>query len=45
MALQYLGFFSLTIGMVFDIWTERGNDSEDYDPGIRAAGQEDFDRF
>ena len=35
----------LTIGMVLDIWTEKGNDSEDYDTGVRAAGQTDFDRF
>ena len=37
----------LTIGMVLDIWTEKGND--DYKDGannnIRVAGQEDFDKF
>lgn len=32
----------LTIGMVLDIWTEKGNDSAKYD---RVAGQEEFDRF
>lgn len=37
----------LTIGMVLDIWTEKGNDdvkgSEKSD--IRVAEQEDFDKF
>ena len=37
----------LTIGMVLDIWTEKGND--DYKYGVkdtvRVAGQKDFDRF
>ena len=32
----------LTIGMVMDIWTEKGNDSVNYD---RVATQADFDRF
>ena len=32
----------LTIGMVLDIWTEKGNDSVKYD---RIAGQEEFDKF
>lgn len=32
----------LTIGMVNDIWTEKGNDSVSYD---NLATQEDFDRF
>lgn len=32
----------LTIGMVLDIWTEKGNDSAHYD---RIATQEDFDKF
>jgi len=32
----------LTIGLVLDIWTERGNDSVKYK---RLASQEDFDRF
>ena len=39
----------LTIGMILDIWTEKGNDSVKYgsghDAGIRVAGQIDFDRF
>jgi hypothetical protein len=32
----------LTIGMVLDIWTEKGNDGVKYD---RMASQEDFDKF
>ena len=32
----------LTIGLVMDIWTEKGNDSTDY---ARVASQEDFDSF
>ena len=32
----------LTIGMVLDIWTEKGNDGVTYD---RMASQEDFDKF
>lgn len=32
----------LTIGMVMDIWTEKGNDSVTYD---KVASQEDFDKF
>lgn len=32
----------LTIGMVMDIWTEKGNDSVIYD---HLAIQEDFDKF
>ena len=32
----------LTIGMVMDIWTEKGNDSVTYD---NIATQEDFDKF
>ena len=35
----------LTIGFVLDIWTEKGNDGEDYGPTVRAADQSDFDRF
>ena len=35
----------LTIGMVLDIWTEKGNDNEDYGSVIRQADQSDFDRF
>ena len=32
----------LTIGMVMDIWTEKGNDGATYD---NVATQEDFDKF
>ena len=32
----------LSTGLVFDIFTERGNDSAEYD---YIATQEDFDRF
>lgn len=32
----------LTIGMVMDIWTEKGNDGVTYD---NLATQEDFDKF
>lgn len=32
----------LTIGMVMDIWTEKGNDSVTCD---NLATQEDFDKF
>jgi len=32
----------LTIGLVMDIWTEKGNDSITYD---KVASQEDFDKF
>ena len=32
----------LTIGLVLDIWTEKGNDDVKYD---RIATQDDFDRF
>lgn len=32
----------LTIGMVLDVWTEKGNDSVIYD---RIAGQREFDLF
>lgn len=37
----------LTIGMVLDIWTEKGNDEVKYETltSVRIAGQEDFDRF
>ena len=34
--------YYLTIGMVMDIWTEKGNDSYKYD---NVATQEDFDKF
>lgn len=32
----------LTIGLVLDMWTEKGNDSVTYQ---KVALQEDFDRF
>jgi hypothetical protein len=32
----------MTIGLVLDIWTEKGNDDMKYDV---LASQEDFDRF
>ena len=32
----------LTIGLVLDMWTEKGNDSVKYQ---KVAGQEEFDRF
>ena len=32
----------LTIGMVLDIWTEKGNDGAKYD---HMATQEDFNKF
>ena len=37
----------LTIGMVLDIWTEKGNDEVKYKTvdSVRLAAQEDFDRF
>lgn len=37
----------LTIGMVLDIWTEKGNDDykDSEQSNIRVAGQEDFDKF
>ena len=38
----------LTIGMVLDIWVEKGNDSleENSDePNVRMAQQSDFDNF
>ena len=37
----------LTIGMVLDIWTEKGNDDYKYGEKevVRAASQQDFDRF
>lgn len=34
----------LTIGLVMDMWTEKGNDSAKYSTTI-TAGQEEFDRF
>lgn len=35
----------LSIGLVLDIWTEKGNDSATYPTSARAATQADFDRF
>ena len=37
----------LTIGMVLDIWTEKGNDGEKYEARaiVREANQHDFDVF
>ena len=37
----------LTIGMVLDIWTEKGNDDYKYSEKAqtRVAEQEDFDKF
>jgi len=37
----------LTIGMVLDIWTEKGNDDYKYSEKdtVRVAGQKDFDNF
>lgn len=32
----------LTIGLILDMWTEKGNDSEKY---AYVADQSDFDRF
>lgn len=32
----------LTVGLVLDMWTEKDNDSVEYD---QLATQEDFDRF
>lgn len=32
----------MTIGLVLDMWTEKGNDNLEYDV---LASQEDFDRF
>jgi len=32
----------LTIGLIMDMWTEKGNDSEHYD---YVATQSDFDKF
>ena len=37
----------LTIGMVLDIWTEKGNDDYKYaeKSTVRQANQEDFNNF
>lgn len=36
------GLDLLTVGMLLDVWTEKGNDSVTYD---RIAGQREFDLF
>ena len=40
-------FDLLTIGMVLDIWTEKGNDDYKYGEKevVRTASQQDFDNF
>ena len=35
----------LTIGLVLDMWTEKGNDDVKYKKVAREATQEDFDAF
>ena len=35
----------LTIGLVMDIWTEKGNDSTYSENTVYVANQFDFDRF
>jgi hypothetical protein len=35
----------LTIGMVLEIWTEKGNDSVANKAYVKIAGQREFDRF
>ena len=35
----------LTIGLVLDIWTEKGNDVVASENPVYVAQQEDFDRF
>ena len=35
----------LTIGLVIDMWTEKGNDDVKYKKVAREATQEDFDKF
>ena len=35
----------LTIGLVIDMWTEKGNDDVKYKKVAREATQEDFDAF
>lgn len=34
----------LTIGLVMDMWTEKGNDGSKYSTTV-IAGQEEFDKF
>lgn len=35
----------LTIGLVIDMWTEKGNDGVKYKKVAREATQEDFNKF
>ena len=35
----------LTVGLVIDMWTEKGNDDVKYKKVAREATQEDFDKF
>ena len=35
----------LTIGLILDMWTEKGNDAEYAKNPVYAASQEDMDRF
>lgn len=42
MGLRLTDLDLLDMGTVFDMFTERGNDREEYD---QIAGQEDFDAF
>ncbi len=35
----------LTIGLVIDMWTEKGNDGAKYGTVAREATQQDFDLF
>ncbi len=35
----------LTIGIVLDIWTEKGNDANGKYETIEVAGQSEFDKF
>lgn len=35
----------LTIGLVIDMWTEKGNDGVKYKKAAREATQEDFNKF
>ena len=35
----------LSIGLILDMWSERANDSVEYEKAARPATQEDFDAF
>ena len=35
----------LTIGLVLDLWTEKGNDAAYADNAVYLASQDDFDKF